>query len=318
MKDFISIVIPAYNEAQNLSSVLSAVKQVLYPTQIKYEVIIIDDGSSDNTPEIIESLMTRNNELQFIRFSRNFGHQAALKAGIDHARGAAIVSMDADLQHPPGLIVEMIRHWKAGYEIVYTQRRSDPSLGLFKKLTSRFFYKILRAISDVRIEEGTADFMLMDRKVADIIKTQNDPFLFIRGLIPWMGFKQFKLVYDPANRLHGESKYTLRKMTTFAVNGITGFSIKPLRVAIFLGLIISLLSFLYGLYAIWAFLYDDRVISGWASVITSILFIGGIQLIILGIIGEYIGKAYLQSKNRPFYLVCRLLLEKKKETFKER
>lgn len=309
MKDFVSIVIPAYNEAQNISSVLSAVKEVLHPIQIRYEVIIIDDGSSDNTSEIIESLRTNSKELQYIRFSRNFGHQAALKAGIDHARGSAIISMDADLQHPPCLIVEMIQHWQDGYEIVYTQRRPDPRLGLFKKFTSRFFYKILRAISDVRIEEGTADFRLIDRKVADIIKAQNDPFLFIRGLIPWMGFKQYKLVYDPAQRLHGNSKYTLRKMTAFAVNGITGFSIKPLRVAIFLGLIISLLSFLYGLYAIWAFLYDDRVISGWASVITSILFIGGIQLIILGIIGEYIGKAYLQSKNRPFYIVSESTLE---------
>ncbi|MFM7105614.1 MAG: glycosyltransferase family 2 protein, partial [Flavobacteriales bacterium] len=219
MKDFVSIVIPAYNEAQNISSVLSAVKEVLHPIQIRYEVIIIDDGSSDNTSEIIESLRTNNKELQYIRFSRNFGHQAALKAGIDHARGSAIVSMDADLQHPPGLIIEMIRHWKEGYEIVYTQRRQDPRLGLFKKFTSRFFYKILRAISDVRIEEGTADFRLIDRKVADIIKAQNDPFLFIRGLIPWMGFKQYKLVYDPAQRLHGNSKYTLRKMTAFAVNG---------------------------------------------------------------------------------------------------
>lgn len=303
MKKFISIVIPAYNEAQNISSVLNHVNEILRPIQIEYEVIIIDDGSDDNTPEIIEHLRPLHPQLQYIRFSRNFGHQAALKAGIDYARGTAVISMDADLQHPPQLIIEMIEHWTRGIEIVYTQRKPDKSLGWFKKLSSRWFYKILRTISDVNIEEGTADFRLIDRKVADIIKMQNDPFLFIRGLIPWMGFKQHKLEYEPAPRLHGTSKYTLRKMTAFAVNGITGFSIKPLRVAIFLGLIISFLSFLYGLYAIWAFMYDDRVISGWASVITSILFIGGIQLIILGIIGEYIGKAYLQSKNRPFYIV---------------
>lgn len=309
MKDLVSIVIPAFNEGQNISSVLNILNEVLHPLGINYEVIIIDDGSSDNTHDIIENIRLSNSHLQYIRFSRNFGHQAALKAGIDHARGTAIISMDADLQHPPKLIAEMIQYWKNGYEIVYTQRRPDNNLGWFKKLSSRWFYKILRAISDVTIEEGTADFRLIDRKVADIIKAQNDPFLFIRGLIPWMGFKQYKLVYDPAKRLHGKSKYTLGKMTAFAVNGITGFSIKPLRVAIFLGLIISLLSFLYGLYAIWAFLYDDRVISGWASVITSILFIGGIQLIILGIIGEYIGKAYLQSKNRPFYIVAESTLK---------
>jgi glycosyltransferase involved in cell wall biosynthesis len=309
MKEFISIVIPAYNEAQNISSVLSSIHEILRPLPLEYEVIFIDDGSTDNTAEIIEQIRITQLQLHYIKFSRNFGHQAALKAGIDHARGLAIISMDADLQHPPGLIIEMIERWKEGYEIIYTQRRPDPSLGWFKKITSRWFYKILRTISDVRIEEGTADFRLIDRKVADIIKTQNDPFLFIRGLIPWMGFKQYKMVYDPAPRLHGSSKYTLRKMTAFAVNGITGFSIKPLRVAIILGLIISFLSFLYGLYAIWAFLYDDRVISGWASVITSILFIGGIQLIILGIIGEYIGKAYLQSKNRPFYIISESTLE---------
>lgn len=304
MKDLVSIVIPAYNESQNISAVLSCVNDVLKQIQMDYEVIFIDDGSNDNTADTIEYLRKSHSELHYIRFSRNFGHQAALKAGIDHARGNVIISMDADLQHPPGLITEMMERWREGYEIVYTQRRPDKNLGWFKKVSSRLFYKLLRSISDVHIEEGTADFRLIDRKVADIIKEQNDPFLFIRGLIPWMGFKQFKLVYDPAQRLHGKSKYTLRKMTAFAVNGITGFSIKPLRVAIFLGLIISLMAFLYGIYAIWAFLYDDRVISGWASVITSILFIGGIQLIILGIIGEYIGKAYLQSKNRPFYIVA--------------
>jgi glycosyltransferase involved in cell wall biosynthesis len=303
MKELISIVVPAYNEADNLTSVANHVHSVMRNLPFAYELIFVDDGSSDETPIVLQKLRAVNSNVHVIRFSRNFGHQAALKAGIDHSRGAAVVSMDADLQHPATLIPEMIGHWQNGFEIVYTQRRPDKNLSWFKKNSSRWFYRILHSISDVAIEEGTADFRLIDRKVADIIKTQNDPFLFIRGLIPWMGFKQFKIVYDPAQRLHGVSKYTLRKMAAFAVNGITGFSIKPLRVAIFLGLIISLMSFLYGLYAIWAFCFDDKVISGWASVITSILFIGGIQLIILGIIGEYIGKAYLQSKNRPFYIV---------------
>lgn len=311
MKELISIVIPAYNEAKNISCIWNRISEVMLSVQMDFEVIFVDDGSRDNTADVIGELRNSYSQIHYIQFSKNFGHQAALKAGIDHARGSVVISMDADLQHPPNLIVDMIDRWKEGYEIVYTQRRPDKNLSWFKKFTSSLFYKTLRAISDVNIEEGTADFRLIDRKVADIIKAQNDPFLFIRGLIPWMGFNQFKLVYDPAQRLHGTSKYTLRKMTAFAVNGITGFSIKPLRAAIFLGLIISAMAFLYGLYAIWAFLYDDRVISGWASVITSILFIGGIQLIILGIIGEYIGKTYLQSKNRPFYIVSENTLKPK-------
>lgn len=298
----ISVIIPAYNEEGNIKIVADKLTEILSPIA-SFQIIFVNDGSSDGTLTILKKLAKENAHIHFISFSKNFGHQAALKAGIDYSNGNCVISMDADLQHPPKLIPEMIAYWKQGFDIVYTQRKEDAEISFFKKLTSKFFYALLRKMSDVPIEEGTADFRLIDAKVANIIKKTNDPFLFIRGLIPWMGFTQKKIVYQADSRYSGKTKYTFKKMAAFAVNGITGFSIKPLRFATLLGVFISLLSFLYGLYAIVIFFINSSVISGWASLLTSVLFIGGIQLIILGIIGEYIGKIYMQLKNRPFYII---------------
>lgn len=298
----ISIVIPVFNEEGNIQMLAQSIHHVL-GEQHQYELIFVDDGSTDQSLSVMRTLAQQNTYVRFLSFSRNFGHQAALKAGIDHATGRAVITIDADLQHPVALLPQMIQLWKEGYDVVYTKRGSEQDLSFFKKLTSSAFYAIIRILSDVSIENGTADFRLMDAKVANIIKQSNDSFLFIRGLIPWAGFKQYCLPYTPEKRWSGETKYSLRKMIGFALNGITGFSIKPLRMATVLGLVISLLSFIYGVYAVYVYFADDRVISGWASVLTSILFIGGIQLVILGIIGEYLGKMYLQTKNRPFYII---------------
>jgi glycosyltransferase involved in cell wall biosynthesis len=265
--------------------------------------LFVNDGSSDNTLTLIKQEAQKHEFINYLSFSRNFGHQAALKAGIDFAKGNAVISLDADLQHPVQIIPEMIAYWKKGFDVVYTQRIEEKNTSVFKKWTSKYFYFLIRRLSDVNIEEGTADFRLLDRKVVDLVRQSNDSFLFIRGLIPWMGFKQQKIMYTADVRFSGQTKYSVRKMANFAINGITGFSIKPLRMATFLGLVISLFSFIYALYAVIVYFMDDQVISGWASVLTSVLFIGGIQLIILGIIGEYIGKMYIQSKNRPFYIV---------------
>lgn len=307
----ISIIIPAYNEAGNIELLYDKLNTVLTAIGDSFEIIFVNDGSKDNTLSVLKTLSHKQKQLHYINFSKNFGHQAALKAGIDHARGNCIISMDADLQHPPHIVKEMIEYWKQGYDVVYTQRTGDKNISLLKKITSRFFYSLLRKISDVEIEEGTADFRLLDRKVADVIKKSNDSFLFIRGLVPWMGFNQKKIVYVPDNRHSGNTKYTLKKMMSFAINGITSFSIKPLRFATFMGIIISLMAFTYGIYAILVYFIDSRVISGWASLLTSVLFIGGIQLIIMGIIGEYIGKIYMQLKNRPFYIVKETSLDNK-------
>lgn len=306
----ISVVIPAYNEEGNIHVVINRVSEVLQSLG-SYQIIFVNDGSSDNTLEELKKAAEADSRIHYISFSKNFGHQAALKAGIDYAQGKCIISMDADLQHPPALIPEMIKYWKEGYDVVYTQRTEDKGLSFFKKLTSKYFYFLLRKMSDVPIEEGTADFRLLDRKVAEIIRQTNDPFLFIRGLVPWMGFKQKKIVYQPDERFSGTTKYTFKKMAAFAINGITGFSIKPLRFATFIGIVISLFAFVYGIYAIAIYFMNAKVISGWASLLTSVLFIGGIQLIILGIIGEYIGKIYIQLKNRPFYIVKESSIENK-------
>jgi dolichol-phosphate mannosyltransferase len=265
----ISIVIPAYNEEGNIHVVINRLSEVLN-TIGTYQIIFVNDGSSDNTLEELKKAAKEDSKIHFISFSKNFGHQAALKAGIDYAQGECIISMDADLQHPPSLIPEMINYWKEGYDVVYTQRQQDKGISFFKKITSKYFYLLLRKMSDVSIEEGTADFRLLDKKVADIIRQTNDPFLFIRGLVPWMGFKQKKIVYQPDERYSGTTKYTFKKMAAFAINGITGFSIKPLRFATFLGIIISLLAFVYGIYAIIVYFANAKVISGWASLLTSV------------------------------------------------
>jgi polyisoprenyl-phosphate glycosyltransferase len=302
-KSLISIVIPSFNEAENIPLLLDEVSRWM-PPSLEFEMLFVDDGSSDETALVLKKIAQQNAKVKYLLLSKNFGHQHALKAGIDHAKGDAVICMDGDLQHPPAVIPLMIEKWqKEGYEVVYTIRKDDKELSFLKRKTSALFYKLMNAFTDIELKQGAADFRLIDRKLVEEIKKLNDPFLFIRGLIPWMGFKQFELEYIPGKRIHGVTKYTFRKMFRFAINGITSFSIKPLRFAIVMGFSISLLSFLYGIYAIVIYLLDDKAISGWASMITSVVFLGGLQLIILGIIGEYIGKIYVQLKNRPTYIV---------------
>lgn len=298
----ISILIPAYNEQENLPILLGELNTCLSSLG-NHEIIIVDDGSEDKTQELLKSLVNDYPCLRYVFFSKNFGHQAALKAAYDRAYGDVVITLDADLQHPVSLIPQMLEQWKKGYDVVYTQRVNDQNLSFFKKLSSSFFYRLIRFLSGVSIEQGTADFRLLDQKVVNLIKKSQDPYLFIRGYIPWMGFNQCKLTYQASPRLYGDTKYSLSKMTSFALKGITGFSIKPLRLATVLGLLFSFFAFLYALYALAVYFMDDRVISGWASVLISILLMGGIQLIILGIMGEYIGKMYMQLKQRPMYIV---------------
>ncbi|MFI5204842.1 MAG: glycosyltransferase family 2 protein [Flavobacteriales bacterium] len=298
----ISIVVPAYNEAGNLELLYHRVMEV-WPTDLQAEFIFVDDGSNDGSLQVIRALNAKDKRVRYISFSRNFGHQQALKAGIDHAYGDAVIMMDADLQHPPALIPGMIAKWKEGNEVVYTVRKNDPSLGVVKKQTSRGFYRWMNRLSGLKLEEGTADFRLIDKRVANEVRKMNDPYLFLRGLIPWMGFSQHRIEYTPEKRHSGKTKYSFFRMLKFALNGITSFSVKPLHLATLLGLIISSLAFIYGIYAVCMYLFTDQTTTGWASTLASILFIGGIQLIILGIIGEYLGKIYMQLKQRPNYII---------------
>lgn len=300
----LSLVIPTFNEEGNVQRLYNEILLVLKQLQIStYEVIFIDDGSSDQSLQCIEALRAQDTNVDYLQFSRNYGHQHALKAGLDHARGAAVISLDADLQHPPALIADMVQLWRQGAEVVYTRRNDKQNVGLFKKLSAKSFYWLANRLSEVPIEEGTADFRLLDRKVVDAIKTFKESHLFLRGLIPTLGFKQVALDYEPAVRFSGQSKYSLGKMFHFAINGITSSSAKPLYFSIYLGLFFAFLAFVYGCYAIYIAVFTDAAITGWTSLIASVLFIGGIQMILIGIVGIYLGKLFVQSKQRPTYII---------------
>lgn len=298
----ISVVIPAFNEAGNVKILSQRICEHLTPFG-KYEIIFVDDGSKDATLEEIKEVARANASIKFISFSRNFGHQKALKAGLDHAAGDCVISMDADLQHPPELIKKLIERWKEGFDIVYTIRQDLNNTGFIKKTTSALFYKIINKISDVDIPMGAADFRLMDRKVVDELKKFNENWLFLRGLVSWLGFNQTGIEYTVQNRQFGESKYSLKKMISFALQGITSFSIIPLRASIIVGLFISFLSFLYTIYALFDKFFFKTTVPGWTSILISVLFLGGIQLIFLGVIGEYLGKMFIETKNRPNYII---------------
>lgn len=296
----ISIIIPTYNEEQNVPLIYNALCKEL--TEYNLQIIFIDDGSKDSTLNEIKALASSNKNVDFISFSRNFGHQKALMAGFNAAKGDAVISMDCDMQHPVNVIKKLLAEWLKDNDIVYSIR-IDKNITFFKKLSARVFYKLINTLSDTQIQQGSADFRLLDKKVVSQLKTMNELHIFYRGIIPWTGYKSTNIEYIAEDRAHGASKYTLIKMMSFAFDGIISFSTKPLRISIYFGIIIALFSFLYGLYAIYVTLFTESVISGWGSLITVILFIGGFQFIVMGIIGEYIGRIYMENKNRPNYII---------------
>ena len=302
MKKRISIVIPVCNEEANVSIITVALKNIFSGLSYPYTITFVDDGSTDGTLNEIKKIAAENSHVFFISLARNFGHQNALKAALDMADGDGVIMMDGDMQHPPDLIPEMIAQWEAGYDIVYTIRKDHKEMPLMKRKTSNMFYNLINNLSDIELEPGTADFRLMDKKVVEIFRVFTETDLFMRGIVKWMGFNQIGIEYDPAQRTRGKSKFTLKKMIRFALQGITSFSTRPLYIAAYLGFIFSLLSLLYVPYIIWS-IYFGHAISGWASVIATIAFFGGLQLMILGIIGMYLGKLFVQSKQRPHYIV---------------
>lgn len=304
----ISVIVPCFNEEEGLTTFNQTLIQFL-PENYNYEIIYINDGSKDRTFQVILSLAKDNPNIKYISFSRNFGHQNALKAGYDFASGDCAISLDADLQHPPAVIPELIEKWEDGFEIVNTIRQDHQSISFAKKMSSGLFYKLMKRLSDVNIENGMADFRLIDKKVLKQLKLFPENFLFFRGIIPWMGFKQTTVTFAANERFAGTTKYTFRKMLKFATTGITAFSVKPLRISIYLGSIIAVLSFSYGLYAVYTHLFTERAVTGWTSMIISVLFIGGINLLMLGIIGEYLGKLFIENKRRPNYLISETNIE---------
>lgn len=298
----ISVVIPAYNEEENLPEVAARIKEHL-SGRYERELIFVDDGSHDNTQRVLRDLREHDPEIHYVLLARNFGHQSALRAGIDYATGDCVISLDADLQHPPHLLPELLGHWLAGYDIVYTQRRDDEKLPWLKRRTSAVFYGLMNKLSSVNFEPGTADYRLIDRRVADVVRASPDVELFLRGFIHWVGFRQKRVAYTPEPRFRGTTKYTVRKMVKLALSGITSFSVRPLHFATLAGAGVSMLAFGYALYALYVVMFTTRAVPGWTSVLVSVLFIGGIQLLVLGIMGEYLGRLFVQSKQRPPYLV---------------
>ena len=302
-KKLVSVVLPAHNESGNIDIINERIDACFPRDRYDLEVIFVDDGSTDDTLSKIESLQSNNNEVCYIELSRNFGHQNALKAGLDSANGDCIISMDCDLQHPPELISKLLEKWEEGFDIVYTRREESENLSYMKRKTSNVFYSFVSWLSDIKIEKGTSDFRLIDRRVADVFSRFKENDLFIRGLMKWVGFRQVAIDYHPDDRHSGKSKYTFRKMVGFAFNGITSLSIRPLYLAVYLGFILSLLSFLYLPYVIWSYYYSGHYAYGWGSVILTVVFFSGLQLCVLGIIGIYIGKMFMQVKDRPLYIV---------------
>ncbi|MFM7758430.1 MAG: glycosyltransferase family 2 protein [Crocinitomicaceae bacterium] len=304
MSSKLSIVIPTYNEEGNITLLYDQLKEVLNAEGInKFELIYVNDGSSDESLSVIKELSEQDARVKFISFSRNFGHQHALKAGLDHATGDAVISMDADLQHPPTLISEMLKKWKEGAQVVYTVREQEDGISWFKKKTSSGFYWLINKLSEHPIIDGAADFRLLDKKVVAEIRRYPEKELFFRGMISGIGFKQASIFFKPNKRHSGQTKYTFNKMAAFAIAGITSSSAKPLYFSIYLGAFMAFLAFLYGIYAICIALFTNHAITGWTSLVASIVFIGGIQLFVMGIIGVYLGKIFKESKNRPHYII---------------
>ncbi|NKB21198.1 MAG: glycosyltransferase [Alphaproteobacteria bacterium] len=299
----ISVVVPGYNEEAVLKQTYARLQNVLGGlSEIDYEILFIDDGSADRTWEWICGFQERDDHVRGIRLSRNFGHQLAIIAGLENAMGDAVILLDADCQDPPELIPDMIKKWKEGFEVVFGQRVSRDGETWFKRASASVFYRFLNCLSDIEIPRDTGDFRLMDTKVVQALLDMPERDRFTRGMVAWAGFRQVALPYSREARFAGESKYPLLKMMAFAADGILSFSLRPLRLASLLGFLTSAVALMVIVYALVARIFGEPV-TGWTALITSVLFIGGVQLICLGIIGEYVGRTYAESKRRPLYLI---------------
>ncbi|MEA5538101.1 glycosyltransferase family 2 protein [Limnoraphis robusta Tam1] len=299
----LSVVVPCYNEEPNLDSLFERLVTVLEPLDLTYEIVCVNDGSRDQTLKGLVEHHHRNPNIKVVNFSRNFGKEIALTAGIEYATGQAIVPIDADLQDPPELIGELLKKWREGYDVVYCKRRSRQGESWLKKITANAFYRVIEKMTSVAIPRDTGDFRLMDRRVVDALKQLPETHRFMKGLFAWVGFQQTFIEYDRPPRFQGTTKWNYWKLWNLAIEGITSFSSMPLRVWSYLGLFISLLAFVYGSFLIIRTLILGIDVPGYASLMVAILFLGGIQLLTLGIIGEYLSRVHDEVKRRPLYLV---------------
>lgn len=298
-----SVVIPVFNEEENLPAIYKRLITVMESLDGPFEIVFVNDGSRDRSYDVVLRLHEKDPRVKILDFSRNFGHQIAITAGLDHAQGEAVIIMDADLQDPPEVIPKLVEAWKSGSGVIYAVRTSRKGEGLFKLWTASGFYRLLKMLSNIEIPMDTGDFRLLDTKVVQALRDIRERHRFVRGLTSWVGFKQTSVPYEREERLSGETKYSLWKMIKFAVDGITSFSHLPLRLVTFLGFFCFGLSVGVGCWALYIKLFTDAAILGWTSLIGIILFLGGAQLLALGIIGEYLGRVFDEVKNRPLYVL---------------
>lgn len=299
----LSIVVPLRNEESNIDYLFERLEGVLQGLRLSYEIVCVDDGSTDQTLLHLIRHHHRNTCIKVVSLTRNFGKEIALTAGIDHAAGAAVIPMDADLQDPPELIQALIEKWQEGYDVVYATRRSRQGESWLKRLTANAFYRILQHITPIPIPRDTGDFRLLDRRVVEALKQLPERTRFMKGLFAWVGFKQTAILYDREPRYQGRTTWNYWRLWNFAIDGITSFSLAPLKVWSYIGLFISLLSFLYATFLVIRTLIFGVDVPGYASIMVAVLFLGGVQLVTLGIIGEYLGRVYEEVKGRPLYLV---------------
>ncbi|MGE4167322.1 MAG: glycosyltransferase family 2 protein [Xanthobacteraceae bacterium] len=298
------MILPAHNEAGNIAPLCAALKAELAPLG-GFEIVFVDDGSTDGTLDSIKATAASDTRVGYVAFTRNFGHQAALRAGLRRARGAAVVVMDCDFEHPPQLIREMAARWREGARVVCTLR-IDPAdqVSFLKRWTSAVFYRLLNSIGDVRIEPGSSDFMLLDRVVVDKINALDDQDVFLRGIVRWFGYPIVQLEFQRGSRQSGESKFTPRRMIELAVSGIAGHSMRPLRLAIYLALGFAGIGFAFVLYSIVSFYFVQHTVAGWTSIMAAIAILGAAQLLVLGVFGEYLGRLLREARKRPHYIVA--------------
>lgn len=299
----LSLVIPVFNEQATLETLFSTIRDRLTALGVSYEVVFVDDGSMDRTSEMLTEFTQRDGRFRSVHFSRNFGHQAAVTAGLHFARGAAVVVMDADLQDPPELLASMVEKWREGYHVVYAQRVKRHAEGPLKRGIAFAYYRLLQHLTDVAIPADTGDFCLMDRRIVDLLNRMPERNRYLRGLRAWLGFRQTAVQFERQPRYAGQPKYTFWKSLALGINGIVGFSKVPLRFATYLGMLVSAVSLVLAGWAVYQRLVGADTVRGWASTLVVILLLGGVQLLMIGVVGEYLSRIYDEVKQRPMYVI---------------
>ena len=303
-KQHISILVPMYNEAPVIPTFFPAIREVMDGIDVDYNIVCVDDGSTDNTLELLTAEAESDSHIKVVAFSRNFGKEAAMTAALDYADGDAAIPIDADLQDPPELIVDMVKRWREGYDVVNAKRVSRDSDTAMKRGSANNFYRVFNRLSELQIPENVGDFRLMDRKVLDVLKRLHEKDRFMKGLFCWPGFKNTTLEFERQERTAGDTKFNYWKLWNFALSGITAFSTMPIRVGIYLGVGVSALAFVFGFWIIAKTMITGIDVPGYASVMVVVLFLGGVQLFFMGLMGEYIGRIYMEVKDRPIYVVA--------------